>query len=149
MYIQAMTGREARQQLIKQLIRGHEISSQDELLALMAGAGISTTQATLSRDLKALCVARKSGRYELDDSAEYALALGNVVGMEILEVSHNGHMIVVRTLVGRAQGVAAYLDGMDEQLIMGTVAGDDTVFVAPSEPDLIESLVSKIEALIR
>ena len=149
MYIQAMTGREARQQLIKQLIRGHEISSQDELLALMSGAGISTTQATLSRDLKALCVARKSGRYELDDSAEYALALGNVVGMEILEVSHNGHMIVVRTLVGRAQGVAAYLDGMDEQLIMGTVAGDDTVFVAPSEPDLIESLVSKIEALIR
>jgi len=144
-----MTGRETRQQLIKQIIRGNEISSQDELLSLMSAAGISTTQATLSRDLKALCVARKSGRYELDDIAEYATALGSVVGMEILEVAHNGQMIVVRTLIGRAQGVAAYLDGMAEPLIMGTVAGDDTVFVAPSQSDLIESLVSKIESLIR
>jgi transcriptional regulator of arginine metabolism len=144
-----MTGRETRQQLIKQLIRGNEISSQDELLSLMAGAGVSTTQATLSRDLKVLCVARKSGRYELDDSAEYATALANVVGMEILGVAHNGHMIVVRTLIGRAQGVAAYLDGMAEPLILGTVAGDDTVFIAPSRVDFIESLVLKIESLIR
>ena len=56
-------------------------------------------------------------------------------------------MIVVRTLEGRAEGVAAFLDGRNDPDILGTVAGDNTLFIAPRSADAISSLVQRIQSL--
>ncbi len=118
---------------------------------LLADRGVHTTQATVSRDLRDLGITRSmtaSGpRYRVDQRARYMRALLQVVGMEIVDISHNGSLVVVRTLAGRAEGVAALLDSRDGFEILGTVAGDDTVFVAPTDPSKCDELVAAIRAL--
>lgn len=143
--------RSLRHSLIKRFVQEHTIGSQEELVGLLNDEGIECTQATLSRDLRDLGVVRKNTSdgpiYLLDSSTDYMDALRRVVGMEILGVRHNGSLIVIRTLSGRAEGVAAYLDRNGDQKILGTVAGDDTVFVAPVDPTTIDELSNQIRAL--
>jgi len=142
-----------RHSLIKRFVQERQIGSQEELVGLLQEEGVECTQATLSRDLRDLGVVRKNTSggpvYLLDRSTSYMDALRRVVGMEILGVRHNGSLVVIRTLNGRAEGVAAYLDQNGDQLILGTVAGDDTVFVAPVDPSNIEELVHQILQLGR
>jgi transcriptional regulator of arginine metabolism len=71
-----------------------------------------------------------------------------VIGFEILSVAHNESMIVVRTLAGRAQGVAFYFDRLNRQEILGTVAGDDTVLVIPDKHKNIDEIISLIKELM-
>jgi len=70
--------------------------------------------------------------------------LRQVVGMEIQGVRHNGSLVVVRTLAGRAEGVAGFLDGRGHANVLGTVAGDDTVLVVPADISLCDELVADI-----
>lgn len=143
--------RSHRHTLIKHLVQEQQIGSQEELVVLLHKQGVHCTQATLSRDLRDLGVVRKNTSegpvYLLDRSADHIDALRRVVGMEILGVRHNGSLVVIRTLSGRAEGVAAYLDCNDNQQILGTVAGDDTVFVAPTDVSEIEKLTQHIRSL--
>ena len=143
--------RSHRHRLIKRFVLERQVGSQEELVGLLQQEGVECTQATLSRDLRDLGVVRKNTSggpvYLLDRSTSYMDALRRVVGMEILEVRHNGSLIVIRTLTGRAEGVAAYLDSNGHQLILGTVAGDDTVFVAPVDLSNIDDLVQQIQVL--
>ena len=114
-YRAAMTQRQHRHILIRQLVQQQRIPSQDALLNLLSEHGVSCTQATLSRDLRLLGIHREvdseGPRYRLDERRQYLAALRKVVGMEIVSVHENGSMVVVRTLEGRAEGVAAFLDG--------------------------------------
>lgn len=146
-----MSVREQRRNAIKRLIHEHRVSSQDELVKLLASEGVHCTQATLSRDLRDMGVIRKNTPagpvYKADKSAGYIEVLRRVVGMEILNVRHNGTLIVIRTLAGRAEGVAGFLDNWGHDNVLGTVAGDDTVFLAPADPKLIDKLVEDIRAL--
>lgn len=146
-----MSAREHRRNAIKRLIHEHRVSSQDELVKLLASEGVHCTQATLSRDLRDMGVIRKNTPagpvYKADKSAGYIEVLRRVVGMEILNVRHNGTLIVIRTLAGRAEGVAGFLDNWGHDNVLGTVAGDDTVFLAPADPNQIDKLVEDIRAL--
>jgi len=146
-----MTNRDRRRALIKRLVQDHRIGSQEELARLLEAEGVEVTQATLSRDLRDLSISRKNTAdgpvYQLDRKAIYIEALRRVVGMEILDVRHNGSLIVVRTLAGRAEGVAGFLDSWGNPRLLGTVAGDDTVFVAPAAADCVNELVNDIRAL--
>lgn len=146
-----MSDRSHRRALIRRILQSQEVGSQDELARLLAEQGVSCTQATLSRDLRDMGVARvggKSGpRYELDQRARYLSALREVVGMEILDVRCNGQLVVLRTLAGRAEGVAGFLDAHGNPDILGTIAGDDTVFIAPTHPDRCDGIVAFIHAL--
>jgi transcriptional regulator of arginine metabolism len=146
-----MSVREQRRNAIKRLIHEHRVSSQDELVRLLAAEHIHCTQATLSRDLRDMGVIRKNTPagpvYKADKSAGYIEVLRRVVGMEILNVRHNGTLIVIRTLAGRAEGVAGFLDNWGHDNVLGTVAGDDTVFLAPADLNLIDKLVADIQAL--
>ena len=146
-----MNPRDRRHVLIKRLIAERWISSQDELVRLLEEAGVPCTQATLSRDLRDLGVVRHNTDqgpvYRADRAAAYRSMLRRVVAMEILSVRHNGSLIVLRTLAGRAEGVAGFLDGWGHENILGTVAGDDTVFVAPADTARIHALVEDIRRL--
>ena len=146
-----MADKQSRHTLLQQILRDHSVSSQEALVALLNESGVSCTQATLSRDLKELGVTRehsKAGpRYQLPNQAQYLLALQQVMAVEIISVKHNGSTVVVRTLVARAGGVAGYIDGMDHPAILGTIAGDDTVFIEPANGFSCEQVSEIIEDL--
>ncbi len=143
--------RAERRSAIKRLIYEHRVSSQDELVRLLAAEGVHCTQATLSRDLRDMSIIRRNTAagpiYMADKSAGYIEALRRVVGMEILNVRHNSNMVVIRTLAGRAEGVAGFLDHWGHDNILGTVAGDDTVFLVPADMTRIKKLVQDIQTL--
>ncbi len=146
-----MTARERRRLLIKRLVQRSRIQSQEELVRLLEREGVSCTQATLSRDLRDLNIVRRNTargpEYTLDRTPVYIDALRKVVGMEVLNVRYNQSLVVIRTMQGRAEGVAAFLDTWNNTNILGTVAGDDTVFVAPSDTTKIAELAEQIRAL--
>ena len=143
-----MSEKQKRRRLVRQVLRDEVVSSQEQLASLLAARGVSCTQATLSRDLRDMGVSRERTadglRYIMDIRARYLAALREVVGMEILDVRHNGALVVLRTLAGRAQGVAAYIDEQNDPMVLGTVAGDDTVFIAPADTARIEELADAL-----
>lgn len=140
-----------RQNLIKTLLNERMISGQDQLIQLMRSYGIKLTQATLSRDFAELGVVRTFNelgvRYVLN-ADESGSQIAKLIGFEILNVTHNESLIVVRTLAGRAQGVAHFIDRMNHDLILGTIAGDDTVLVVPDKVKNLNAVVGMIHDMM-
>lgn len=140
-----------RQFTIKDIIQRSNVSSQEELVALLKKRGIEATQATLSRDLAELGVFR----VHTQDGTKYAFTLHSeeqkitpFVTREVVSIEANETLIVIRTLPGRAPGVASYLDSLHTEVILGTVAGDDTVFVTPTSVKKIAAVQKVIKELL-
>ena len=141
-----------RHQLILELVRGRQIASQEALAAELSRHGYQVTQSTLSRDLKELRILRapENGGYRYLPAGEERAAgnarttpnLAGIAVAEVVEVAANEVSLVLRTQIGRAQGVAVFLDGLREPDVLATVAGDDTVLVIPTS-------ISKVGALER
>ena len=134
----------ARQFAIKQLIRTKEIPSQNGLRRELRKMGFDVTQATLSRDLQHLGIARFSG----GEHAKYVMpqapvvsTLRPLVGAEILAIDANENIVVVRTLPGCANTVAEYVDVLKYPGVIGTVAGDNTLLVIPKSKKTTKHLV--------
>ncbi|HUX59709.1 MAG TPA: hypothetical protein VMV32_00240 [Ignavibacteriaceae bacterium] len=146
-----MSAKLKRLNRIKELLSNRFISSHDNLVKMLDSEGIMVTQATLSRDFAELGVIRtiteKGPRYILD-SHESGKQIAKLIGFEILNVQHNESLVVVRTLAGRAQGIAHFIDRLNNPEIIGTVAGDDTVMVIPSSHNHIENLVTLIKKMM-
>ncbi len=140
----------ARQSKIKEIITTQEIGSQDELTRVLRENNFDTTQATLSRDLHELGIVRipsENGFKYVFHQDEMEQSLKHLMGMEIINMFHNESTIVVKTMPGRAQGVAIYLDRIKDGHIIGTVAGDDTIVVVPDSHENIELIIEKIRKL--
>jgi transcriptional regulator of arginine metabolism len=139
---------ERRRAAIGELIRARRISTQEELLAALRAGGIRCTQATLSRDLARLGARRLSEpgggtRYELVDDRGGPDALGRLVAA----ISCNDSLVVVRTHPGSAQVVARAVDLARLRESLGTIAGDDTVFVAPIRQGRARALAGEVRRL--
>jgi transcriptional regulator of arginine metabolism len=123
-----------RRDAVARLLRAGRVSTQDELLSQLRREGFRATQATLSRDLARLSARRVSrpdgSYYEIGDGAPAAVAAA-VSGL-VSAVATNGSLVVIRTLPGSAPAVARAIDLARLPGVLGTIAGDDTVFVAPS-----------------
>jgi transcriptional regulator of arginine metabolism len=136
---------------IKELLNNRYIASHEILAKLLNDEGVPATQATLSRDFAELGVVRinteKGARYVLD-AQESGKQIARMIGFEILSVHHNEHLIVIRTLAGRAQGVAHYIDRLNKHEILGTVGGDDTVIVIPSGQKHLHELINFIKIMM-
>lgn len=136
---------------IRQIINSRPVSSQEELRLLLEEQGIESTQTTLSRDMKELGVARvhtPSGtRYALDAATEQN-RLARLIGYEIESIHHNESIVVVKTLPGRAQGVAEIIDRLRIEGVMGTLAGDNTVFIAPASVKQTARLASDLQRIV-
>jgi transcriptional regulator of arginine metabolism len=125
-----------RRDAVARIIRSRRIATQEELLAALAGAGFRATQATLSRDLARLGarrVSRPEGGtvYELADGAGQASALAALRGL-VAGITANASLVVIRTHPGSAPAVARAIDLAEVREVLGTIAGDDTIFVAPA-----------------
>lgn len=137
--------------VIKEILAREVVASQEDLQWLLKKAGFEVTQATLSRDLKDLGVARintpEGLRYVLQTHAEEQ-KLRAFLGYEIEHIDSNESVIVVKTLPGRAGGVAGFIDGLHHPLILGTIAGDNTIFVTPKSVKRIPDLIKVIRSLM-
>jgi len=117
---------------LKKLIGSGKFGDQDDLLAALKGQGFETTQATLSRDIAQLGAMKRDGRYAVGHLSDALGGQGRVMTMTFVAPN----MIVIRTSPGLAQAAARLVDEFAIGGVAGTVAGDDTIFVA------IESEVS-------
>jgi len=133
-----------RQATIGRLIGEHEVTSQPQLIELLAGEGIDATQATVSRDLDdigAIKVRVPSGNsvYAIPEFAPDRLApadqLRRVMGEWVADVACSGNIVVLRTPPGCAHVVASALDRSRVDGLLGTVAGDDTLMCVSSSAD--------------
>jgi len=127
--------RTRRRQTIVDLVRRSRIASQDELLARLEERGIEATQSSVSRDLRDLGVAKAGGRYVLPDEigpeTRDDLASVSLFVRDLRTAGPN--LTVITTTIGAAQTVAIALDHAGFSELVGTVAGDDTIFVAARE----------------
>ena len=119
-----------RHELISDLIRGQAVGSQAELSELLAERGIRVTQSCISRDLS-LLGAVKRGRAYTVAYADISEDDRQVLGAYARGLSRAGpHLAIVHTATGAAQRIALFLDRCGWPEVLGTVAGDDTIFVA-------------------
>jgi len=150
-----MTTKVQRQSLIVRLVGDHEVTSQPELIELLAGEGIEATQATVSRDLDdigAVKVRVPGGNtvYAIPEFAPDRLApvdqLRRVMGEWVAEVAQSGNIVILRTPPGCAHVVASALDRSRVDGMLGTVAGDDTLMCVSADADGAE-LASDLRGL--
>jgi transcriptional regulator of arginine metabolism len=119
-----------RQGQILKLIRAKKISTQEELARELHGIGIDTTQVTLSRDIREMGLAKTADGYReiLPDPTGPSLA--QVMAEYLLDVRLAQNLVILKTSTGSANSLAVALDQEDWAEVAGTVAGDDTVFIA-------------------
>jgi transcriptional regulator of arginine metabolism len=139
-----------RREAVARILRGGGIATQEELLAALGRAGFRATQATLSRDLARLGARRvhrpEGGTiYELSD--EGPGDVGAVRGL-VASVAANGQLVVIRTRPGSAPAVARAIDLARMPDVLGTLAGDDTIFVAPALVRRARALADRLAALL-
>lgn len=141
-----------RREAVARLLRSRRIGTQEELLAALEGEGFEATQATLSRDLARLGArraARKEGGtfYELPEGGANGDGLLPVRAL-VAHVDANASLVVIRTLPGSAPAVARVIDLAGVPEVLGTIAGDDTIFVAPAGNVQPRKLAERIEAVL-
>jgi transcriptional regulator of arginine metabolism len=119
--------KQERQKIILKIIKSQRMTSQTDLVEALENKGISCTQASVSRDLAELHVLKVEGAYKVNEFR--AKSLSPLVGS--LSVDRAGdHLVVIRTGPGSAQAAALIIDRAKLSGIVGTVAGDDTIFIA-------------------
>ena len=144
-----------RLEALRMIISSQELGSQDELLAALKQEGFKLTQATLSRDLKQLKVAKAASRrgnyvYVLPNETMYKRVSTPNSIREMMKVpgfvsiNFSGNMGVIKTRPGYASSIAWNIDNSDIPEILGTIAGDDTIFIVIKEgikhQEVIEAL---------
>lgn len=137
-----------RQNRILELIRTHEIGTQEELAAMLNADGLGVTQATISRDIKELGIIKttsSTGQLKympLERQGEVAsVRLLKVFTEAVVSIDHAMNLVVLKTLPGMAQASASALDSLNLADVVGTLAGDDTVFIATRTPTSAAILV--------
>jgi len=145
---------EARREAIRRLIRGRRVATQEDLRTLLADQGFDVTQGTLSRDLARLGARRAPGIeggtvYELPDGSAALPGVIEALNPLVRGIRDNGALVVVHTTPGAAQAVALALDQARLPEVLGTIAGDDTVFVAPRQAASASRLTRVLQGLLR
>jgi transcriptional regulator of arginine metabolism len=139
-----------RQKLIQRLLSEHPIDSQHELRDRLAQLGIEVTQATLSRDLRAMGIVKAPGGWVLPE------VVSSGSGPDTFEAAVRNHLlwaktaaslVVVRTQPGHADALAIEFDRCPQEEMVGTIAGDDTIFIATPSEEAARSLAERLETI--
>jgi transcriptional regulator of arginine metabolism len=131
--------KETRQKKIFSLIRARRIATQEELTALLERSGLVVTQSSVSRDLLELGIVKHHGYYALPRAQNGAAARG------LLSLEMAGEVLIVaRCEPGMASAVAVEIDRAALQEIVGTLAGEDTIFIAVAEHKAQRAAIKKV-----
>ena len=145
-----------RQSVILDIITHQNIETQRQLQEALLERGVKSTQATLSRDIKDMRLVKElgpsgsyrytvSGRSDNDDAKQ---RLQKILRESVISYNTAMNILVIKTLPGMAQAAASALDSMHLQDVVGTIAGDDTVFCAASGIDEAKALVMTISDMM-
>lgn len=140
---------------ILELIQEKNIDTQEELLKWLRESGYDVTQATVSRDIKELRLVKTLGaegkyRYSTgkNESSDISSKFHLLFSDSVLSVDFAGNMVVIRCMVGMAQAVCAAMDSMHWEGVVGTLAGDDTIFVVTRSENSSIDLVTGLKKLV-
>ena len=140
-----------RRNAILRILRGGIVRRQSDLAQLLKNDGFEVTQSSVSRDLRELGVLKASGRY-LVPPDEISRANGDFGALSqfVRTVRAAGNSItVIRTTIGAAASVAVALDKAEWPEVVGTISGDDTIFLATADSRAQHRLIDRLNALFR
>ena len=140
--------REKRRQAILDILAARPVARQSQFVELLRADGIEATQSSVSRDLRELGIAKLDDGYGQLQARSEAPPAADVPAGYVRGVQTAGNSLtVIRTATGAAQRVAVFLDRSDWPEIVGTVSGDDTIFVATRNGQDQKRLLSKLKPL--
>lgn len=146
------SGRHAR---ILDIIGEYPIETQDELLTRLKAEGFKATQATISRDIKDLRLVKtlgSDGKYRYvsaeKNPADIRSNFTSLFSSSVNSVDIAQNIVVIKTLSGMAQAVCAALDSVNYKAVVGTIAGDDTIFIACRSSELAAQLTEGLKKLV-
>ena len=145
-----------RQSKILEIITSENIETQEQLLALLQQEGFRSTQATISRDIKELRIVKEltslgTYRYATSNnemSGSFSSRLNTIFRECVISIDYAQNIIVVRTLPGLASAAGSAIDAMNLSLVVGTLAGDDTVMVVMRDTNAAAAFCGEIKNLI-
>ena len=145
-----------RQEKIVEIISKRNIETQNQLMSALLAEGIKSTQATLSRDIRDLHLVKEltgdgSYRYVLgarDGISDFDQRLKKIFRESIVDYAVAQNIIVIKTLPGLANAACSALDNMDIYNLVGSIAGDDTAFLAMKDNASAEHFCREIESLL-
>ena len=146
-----------RQAKIVEIISNANVETQEQLLQALTDHGFSSTQATISRDIKELRIVKEltslgTYRYcvpEKDAPPALSDRLNNIFRECVISVDYAENLVVIHTLPGMANAAASALDDMRSGAVLGTLAGDDTVVIVMREGHAAAAFSGEIKAVIR
>ena len=141
---------------IMEIISEKEIETQEQLLAELNAAGFRSTQATISRDIKELRIVKElsgfgSYRYTVssdDVGSSFSAKLNAIFRECVVSYDYAQNMLVIRTLPGLASAAASAIDAMGLSVVLGTLAGDDTVFAVMRDNNAAAAFYGEIKNLL-
>ena len=146
-----------RQAKIVEIISNANVETQEQLLQALTDQGFSSTQATISRDIKELRIVKEltslgTYRYcvpEKDAPPALSDRLNTIFRECVISVDYAENLVVIHTLPGMANAAASALDAMRSGAVLGTLAGDDTVVIVMREGHAAAAFSGEIKAVIR
>lgn len=144
-----------RQSVIMEIINERDIETQNQLMEALAERGVKSTQATLSRDIRDMRLVKELGpkgnyRYVAatkQETPDLDVRLKKIFKESLISYDLAQNLVVLKTLPGLANGACSALDGMDIEGLVGTLAGDDTAFLAMRDNASALALYKEIEQL--
>ena len=145
-----------RQAKIMEIISTKDIETQEQLLSALQEAGFYSTQATISRDIKELRVVKELtsfGTYRYTSAAKenagtFSARLNTIFRECIISYDHAQNIIVLKTMPGLASAAASAVDAMAMSVVVGTLAGDDTVFIVMRDNNSAAAFCGEIKSLL-
>lgn len=148
-----------RQEKIIEIIHEHEVETQEDLARFLNEAGYSVTQATVSRDIREMSLIKVPGirvkqRYTVSTegggggSSGFGRQYTGVLQDGVVSMEQAGNLLVIKTVSGMAMAVAAAIDAVKLEGIVGSIAGDDTILCAVKTEEQVSSVMESMHALI-
>lgn len=140
-----------RHKKILEIIASADIETQEELSKALSDEGFSVAQPTVSRDIQELRLVKtlsENGKYKYIQSGNNDARFSNLLLQTIISVDYAMNMVVIKCHTGMAQAACAMLDSMEYSQILGTIAGDDTIFILLKNEENARKLMQSIKKMI-
>ncbi len=145
-----------RHEMILEIVTNQFIETQDDLISALKANGFDVTQATVSRDIRELKLVKISAgnhRYRyapsVHEEIEISVKYGEILKSTVIHVDLANNIVVLKTYSGMANAAAAAIDGMGWKDIVGSIAGDDTIFVLLRDSDIADDFAAKFRKLLK
>lgn len=140
---------------IMDIIARYPVSTQEELCEALRENGFDVTQATVSRDIKEMHLIKvpspEGYRYAVPEVSKVRSSQDRMKRLfqdSVVRIDYSNNIIVIKTLPGAAQSIASVIDNSEQEEILGTVAGDDTIFIVVKPPEDVEKVTGDFIRLL-